>query len=361
MVTLKDIAKRAGVSSITVSRVANRSGYVGAATRERVQAAISELGYVPNQVASSLRSRRSDLLALVLPDITNSFWTTIARGVEDEAWAHGYSVFICNTDNDPEKEAAYVESLLRRRVDGVLIVTTPDPGSERQLERLHRQGMKFVVIHRTLRAPIADVVRSDAEGATRALTAALLQAGSRRIGYVGLPSSHPGSERRLIGFHEAMASAGRETDPELIRIGARDPADGYRMVTELLVGPVRPDAILLANSRLAIGGVRAITHAGLTIPDDIGVAAFHDTSALDDYAPSLIRAVQPSYAMGQQATKMLLERTDRVDGEYREMVLPPRIFLPGSESPEPVDSSDRERAGEGADAPNVVARAVKAS
>lgn len=332
MVTIKDIAKRAGVSMITVSRVVNRSGYVGAATRERVEAAIKELNYVPNQVASNLRSQQSDLLALVLPDITNSFWTTIARGVEDEAWGHGYGVFICNTDNDPEKEAAYIESLLRRRVGGVLIVPTPDPRSEEQLGRLRQHGTKFVVVHRKLREPIADVVRSDGEGAARDLTVALTEAGWKRIAYVGLPFNDPASHDRLNGFREALARAGLEADPDLIRVGALNPGTGYRLVTELLGHKPRPEAMLLANSRLAVGGLRAIAHAGLKIPDDIAVAAFHDTSALDDYAPSLIRAVQPSYAMGNLATKFLLERNGRVEGEYQEIVLPAEFHLPGDAS-----------------------------
>ncbi len=332
MVTIKDIAKRAGVSMITVSRVVNRSGYVGAATREKVEAAIRELHYVPNQVASSLRSQQSDLLALVLPDITNSFWTTIARGVEDAAWPHGYGVFICNTDNNPEKEAAYVESLLRRRVGGVLIVPTPHPQSEEQLIRMRLHGTKFVVVHRKLREPVADVVRSDGQGAARGLTTALAEAGWTRIAYVGLPFSDPASEDRLNGFHEALASAGLTADPDLIRVGALNPGTGYRLVTELLSHEPRPEAILLANSRLAVGGLRAIAHAGLKVPDDIAVAAFHDTSALDDYAPTLIRAVQRSYAMGTEATNLLLDQNGRVDGEYREIVLPAEFHRPGDTS-----------------------------
>jgi LacI family transcriptional regulator len=122
MVTVKDVALRAGVSMITVSRVVNGSNLVGQSTRLKVEEAIRELNYIPNSVASNLRSRQSDIIGLVVPDITSTFWTSIARGVEDEAWTRGYSVFICNTDEDSVKERAYVDKLLQRRVDGVLIV-----------------------------------------------------------------------------------------------------------------------------------------------------------------------------------------------------------------------------------------------
>jgi LacI family transcriptional regulator len=329
MVTIKDIANRAGVSMITVSRVVNSNGYVGAATREKVEAAIRELNYVPNKVASNLRSQQSDLLALVLPDITNSFWTTIARGVEDAAWPIGYGVFICNADNNPDKEAAYIETLLRRRVGGVLIVPTPDPQSEAQLDRLRQHGTRFVVVHRKLRQPIADVVRSDSQDAARKLTAALIADGWTRIAYVGLPLEDPASVDRLNGYREAHDSAGIEPAMDLVRVGPLNPSTGYRLVTELLELSPRPEAILLGNSRLAVGGLRAIGHAGLKVPDDIAVAAFHDTSALDDYAPTMIRAVQPSYAMGKVATELLLDREGRVDGEYREIVLPAEFHRPG--------------------------------
>jgi LacI family transcriptional regulator len=346
MVTIKDIAQRAGVSMITVSPVVNRNGYVGAATREKVEAAIRALNYVPNKVASNLRSQQSDLLALVLPDITNSFWTTIARGAQDAARPHGYGVFICNADNDLDKEAAYIESLLRRRVGGVPIVPTPDPQSEAQLDRLRQHGTRFVVVHRKLRNPIADVVRSDGQGAARDLTAALLADGWTRFAYVGLTLCDPASEDRLNGYRGAHAT-GVEPAMDLVRVGPLNPSKGYRLVTELLELPSRPEAILLGNSRLAVGGLRAIGHAGLRVPDDIAVAAFHDTSARDDYAPTMIRAVQPSYAIGKTATE-LLDREERVEGEYREIVLPAEFHRPGDASLDEIGTVSRDSVRYGA-------------
>lgn len=329
MPTIKDVAKLAGVSPITVSRVVNNSGYVRAETRFKVEAAIEELQYVPNMLASNLRSQQSDFLALVLPDITNSFWTTIARGAEDEAWAHGYGIFICNTDNNPEKEASYIQRLLQRRVEGVLIVPTPLSPSELQLERLRKNGVKFVAIHRRLKKTAANVVRIDGEGASRRLTAELIRSGRRRIAFGGLSATDPSTQESLKGYKDALREGGLVFDEDLVRYsGEKEPEmNGCSVVTELLQGPAPPDAILLANSRLAMGGLRAIEEAGLSIPADIVVAAFHDIKAMDRYAPQLLTAVQPAYRMGQLATRRLLEMTKADDGPFQEIILEPSIHV----------------------------------
>lgn len=330
MVTVKDVARLAGVSMITVSRVVNNSDLVGEDTRQRVEAAIEELHYVPNMVASNLRSQRSDFLALVLPDITNSFWTSIARGAEDEAWSQGYGMFICNTDSEPEKEDGYIQRLLQRRVEGVLIVPTPGASGEKQLRRLQRHGIKFVVIHRKLVDIAADVVRTDGQSAARDMTAELARSGRTRIAFLGLPFRDPHSRDRLVGYQDALRDAGLPLEPALVRIGEdRKGSDAERMVADLLDNETPPDAILLANSRIAIGGLRAIERTGLHIPDDIAVAAFHDINLMDVYAPRLIRAVQPSYRMGQAATRRLLEIGTVPDESCKEIILETDVHLPG--------------------------------
>jgi len=329
MPTVKDVARRAGVSMITVSRVVNGSDKVGEKTRQKVEEAIRELNYVPNMVASSLRSSQSDLLALVLPDITNTFWTSIARGVEDEAWSRGYGVFICNTDNDLAKEEAYIESLLRRRVGGVLCVPTPDPASQQQFQRLRSHGISFVVIHRPLEGIEADVVRTDGEGAAHALTTELVRLGRKRIAYVGMPLSDKVSADRLEGYNRALHDAGIPANPELVMCGGMDKETGaYNMVHESLWWSERPDAYLLGNARIAVGGVHALLDAGLRLQEDVGVAAFHDISALDHYASRLIRAVQPSREMGRQATQRLFEIAAGGGHEYHDVVLSSQIILP---------------------------------
>ena len=215
--TIKDVARRAGVSVITVSRVINGAEYVRAETRARVQAAIDELHYVPNQLASSLRSRQNDTLALVVPDIATTFWTAMARGAEDEAWEHGYSLFLCNTDDEPAKEERYIENLLRRRVAGSAIVATI--GSTNLLRRLETHLLPFVMMHRKIAEIEADVVRSDSREGAFALTTRLLDAGWRRIAYVGGPLASSLGQDRLAGYCDALIGAGITPDAASIDLG----------------------------------------------------------------------------------------------------------------------------------------------
>lgn len=322
-ITMRDVARKAGVSLITVSRVINGSVKVGSETRSRVEAAIEELQYVPNQMASNLRSKQSDTIALLLPDITNSFWTSMARGVEDEAWARGYGMFLCNTDDKPDKEARYIDILLRRRVEGVLIVPTIEAAP--QLERMQRRRMKLVVLHRDAGGIDADTICGDSQGGTRALTEHLLDAGWRRIGYVGGPLTMTLERDRLAGYSETIRSAGLATDPALIKLGSYSQRTGYRLTMELTQAVPRPEAIVIGNSRLALGALRALADAGLQVPEDIAVAAFHDINELDDYAPRLITAVQPSYDIGRLGVCRLLDARLPDDTEPVKIVLPNRI------------------------------------
>lgn len=324
-VTIKDVAKKAGVSLITVSRVVNGRGYVRSDTRARVQEAIEELQYVPNQMASGLRSRQTDTLALILPDITNSFWTTIARGVEDEAWARGYGVFLCNTDDDPAKEARYLDILLRRRVEGVIIVPTPE--SVPQLERLQRRAIPFVVLHHKLEGLEADVVRSDSRGAARQLTRQLLDAGWRRIAYIGGEPRRILTRDRLEGYREALAASGLPVDPALIKLGDHSEEIGALLTRELLAADPRPEALLIANSRLAIGALHALAEAGLRVPENIAVAAFYDITALDEYSPLMTTVRQPAYEIGQLGVRRLLERVAGQHLPIEDIVLPNQITV----------------------------------
>lgn len=323
--TIKDVAKRAGVSPITVSRVVNGMGYVHPATRAKVQAAIDELQYIPNRTASNLRSRQTDTLALVLPDITNSFWTTIARGVEDEAWAGGYGVFLCNTDDDPAKEERYLDILLRRRVEGVTII--PTPGSVALLRRLRQRGMQLVVLHRQMAELDVDSVRGDSRGGAFALTAHLLDAGRRRVAYVGGPLVFSSGRERLAGYQAALRAAGLEPDPALVAVGEYSQRTGHRLVAELLRAGEPPEALFIGNSRLALGALRALADAGLRVPRDMAVAAFYDIAALDDYAPLMTTAVQPAYDIGRLGARLLLARIAGKSAPGEEHLLPNRITV----------------------------------
>src|SRR5438270_1653615 len=184
-VTLRDVAAKAGVSAITVSRALNNTGYVSPQTRLRITAAVHDLNYVPNALASSLRSKRTQLLALLVTDVTNPFWTTVARGVEDGAMDAGYGVILCNSDEDRDKEARYLDLLLRRRIDGLVVVPTTE--STEILQNLQRRKVPFVLVDRLVSGVTADSVRGDSRGGACEVTTHLLRTGYRRIGLITGP------------------------------------------------------------------------------------------------------------------------------------------------------------------------------
>jgi LacI family transcriptional regulator len=319
-VTMKDVAERAGVSLPTVSRVINDSSYVNAETRARVLAAIEALQYVPNHMAVSLRSQRTKTLALLVPDIASSFWTTVLRGVEDEAMARGYHVFLGSTDDDPEKEARYIDGLLRRRIDGLLIAPTRQ--SAPLLRRL-QQGMRIVIVHRPLAGVEIDTVRSDPYSSAVLLTQHLLGAGRRRLAFIGGEIE----QGRLAGYRDTLAAAGYRPDPALVKIGPLIQHVGEQLVDQLLHLAEPPDAVLIGNNRLALGALHALARANRREPGKIAIAAFYDPAALNEYAPPMIAAIQPAYEIGRFGARRLFDRLTDTPVDGREIVLSNRIVI----------------------------------
>lgn len=324
-VTMRDVAERAGVSAITVSRVINGTGYVHEETQARVLAAIAALRYVPNNVARSLRSRQTSTLALLLTDITNSFWTTVARGVEDEAAGQAFSVFFCNTDEDPVKEERYLETLARRRVDGLLI--GPTPGSAPLLEQLQVQGIKFVLLDRTVDGINADVVRSDSRAGAANVTQHLLMTGRRRIAYIGGPLSTSTGRERLAGYRSALMAAGKAIEPELIKIGLYKRESGHQLAVDLLVSESRPDAIFAGNNQIAQGVLDAINENAVRVPDEVAVVSFDDITGLNSYSPFLTAVIQPAYEIGRIGTRLLLDQIAGIRAEFEEIILPTQLVI----------------------------------
>lgn len=324
-VTMRDVAQRAGVSAITVSRVINGTGYVHEETQARVLAAIEALSYIPNNLARSLRSRQTSTLALLLTDITNSFWTTVARGVEDEAAGQGYSVFFCNTDEDPAKEERYLEMLARRRVDGLLIGPTPE--SAPLLHRLQTQGIKFVLLDRIVDGIEADVVRSDSRAGAANITQHLLITGHKRVAYIGGPLSTSTGRERLAGYRSALMASGKAIEPALIKTGWYKRESGHQLATELLAGEDRPDAIFAGNSLIAQGVLDAISEKGMRVPHEVAVVSFDDITGANSYAPFLTAVIQPAYEIGRIGTRLLLEQISGAREETEEMILPTQLVI----------------------------------
>jgi LacI family transcriptional regulator len=326
MPTIRDVAKRAQVAPITVSRVINDSGYVSAETRARVEAAIQELGYVPNRVARSLRLKRTHTLAMLVTDITNPFWTTVVRGAEDAANEAGFTVILCNTDESASKQDAYLQVLLQRRVDGILfapVQSEPDP-----VERVQKQNVPIVVLDRRVPGAEVDVVRGDSEGGAYRLVRYLLELGHRRIAALSGPKTVSTSVERVIGYRRALREAGLDADAEWVRYGQFTQRSGYEATTEALSAHPRPTAIFATNNFIAVGALRALRAAGLRVPEDVSLVSFDDLASVVLIDPFLTVADQPAYQMGQQAAELLIARLSdpAVDG-VQEIVLPTRIIV----------------------------------
>lgn len=304
---------------MTVSRVLNNSGYVSPETRSRVEAAASELNYVPNMLARSFRSKRTDTLALIVTDITNPFWTTVARGVEDEANKQGYTVIFCNTDESESKQAQYLSMLVSRRVDGVLL--TPASSDPKPVEMLQQQAVEVVVMDRRLPGAEVDVVRSASTAGARLLTAYLIEQGHRRIAMLSGPIPVASANERVAGYQQALTEAGIAADPALVFRGAFTMEAGQVMAQECLQLEPRPTAIFAGNNFIAAGALQTLREAGQSVPDDISVVSFDDLSTSFLIEPFLTVMAQQAYELGKIATQRLLKRIEDPELETAEIVL----------------------------------------
>ena len=332
MPTIRDVAKRAGVATMTVSRVINNSGYVSDTTRSKVEAAINELGYVPNMLGPSLRFNQTNTLALVLTDITNPFWTTLARGVEDAAHEKGYSVILCNTDESLEKQDQYLTMLLKRRIDGLLFVPAGDKAEPVRL--IQQQNVAVVILDRNIPNVDVDIVRGDSFDGAYQLTKHLIELGHREIVILSGPQNISTSVERVEGFRQAMKEANLPLNPNSIHWGNFSQNLGTEMARQALKALPRPTAFVAVNNFIANGAWQSIDQAGLTVPEDISLVTFDDIPATITPIPFLTVAVQPAYEMGYQAAHLLIARLlNEGPAERQEIILPIQLFIRRSSAP----------------------------
>lgn len=330
MATIKDVAKKAGVSSATVSRVLANKPHASAEVRKRVHAAVKDLNYRPNRVASSLRKQSSRVIGLVVSDIRNPFFTAIARAIEDTANEHEMSVFFCNTDENPAKETLYLNTLLDENVAGIIISPTSEVATD--FTDLLNSNLPVVTIDRRIDgADIDSVVGANIFSANK-LTAHLIDAGYKRIAAViGLKNSTTGRER-MLGYQQALEDNGLAFDPALACYVHPREVEGYEVVQKLLALPQRPDAILTGNSRLTIGAMNAIREAGLVVPDDIALAGFDETNWMKHIGPGITVISQSTHEIGQIAAQLLFDRMKEPERSPREVVLKGSLIVRPSSS-----------------------------
>ena len=311
MPTIVEVAKHARVSIATVSNVIRGTRRVSPALQERVQTAIRDLDYSPNEIARSLKVKQTRMLALVLPDITNPFFPEIIRGAGDTAFDRGYFLVTANTDEQIGRERRIVSALRSYRVDGILLASAPGKDSS-HIRSIMQGGISIVCLDRTVSGIKTDAVLLDNVRGGRECVRHLIQSGHTRIGIItGSLALQTGLER-LRGYEEALRESDIEIDRSLVLEGDFRDESGYRLGKELLQQRVKPTAIFVCNGVMTLGVLKAFEELGVRCPEDIALATFDDLAMDRSFHPHLTAVVQPGYEMGARAATMLM---DRVEGK----------------------------------------------
>jgi LacI family transcriptional regulator len=306
MVNIKDVAEKAGVSITTVSHVVNETRYVSEDLRMRVFDAMKELNYRPNSLARSLRSGRTRTIGLVLPDISNLFFAEISRKIEDRGFDYGYSVILCNTDENPDKEMLYVDVLMEKQVDGIIFISA---GAENEdIFNLDNVDVPIVIADRDISSSNSDVVLVDNFKGGFDAANYLLSLGHHRIGCITGPSKVTPSAQRVEGYKKALMEADIQIDEKILYAGDFGFESGESAMWTMLNNPDLPSAVFVCNDMMAIGAIRAIQVTGRKIPEDISLIGFDNIPFAGTVYPSLTTIAQPIHEMADIAVDLLVER-----------------------------------------------------
>lgn len=328
-VRIQEVARRAKVSSATVSRVLSNKPHVRDELKERVLRVVQDLGYEPNRVARSLRVQRSSVIGLIISDVRNSFFQQLARAVEDIAYQNGYAVFLCNSDEDPEKESLYVNVLRAERVAGVIM--SPTRETTHACKTLLAAGIPAVAVDRSVLGTNLDSVSTDNSAAAYKLVNHLIRQGHARIGGIFSDLSITTGRERFEGYKRALREAGLPLDEDLVRTGLPMNEDGYRLTKSLLESTRQTTAIFVGSKLLSYGALHALYDLGLTIPRDIAFASFDKLDWMPSL-PAMSYAEQPAYELGKTATQLLLKRFESPSKTVQKIVLESSIYLDTSRS-----------------------------
>jgi len=330
MITIYDIAKHANVSAMTVSRVINNTGRISDKTRMKVRQVMAELNYVPNAMARGLVLQKTNIVSLLVTDITNPFYTTVARGAEDAARSLGYKLLLGNSDENTDKEKEYIDTILSTRVDGVLLTPAGDR-SKTHLEALARHGTPYVALDRDVPGIVCDSVVGDSFGGARKLIDYLVSLGHRHIALVGGAFDVSTARERHQGYKEALEANGLAYDERLVF------QTGYRMqdmeaaAERLLTLSPAPTAVLAGNNVTALGLLQSFRRRSIDVPGRISIVTFDDLGYRDLIDPLFTTAVQPAYKFGELGIQMLIDRIEgRSEAAPRRLVLPNGLLIGGS-------------------------------
>ena len=331
--TMKDVARLAGVSYQTVSCVINNIPVVKEETRSRVLDAIHELNYTPNATARSLRSGKTRMIGLMIPDAHNPFFWQIVTGAEDEANKNGYNLLLSTTSMNLERELAVFRALLAERLDGIIPILTYPEEFVDDLKKLQKKNFPFILFNTRSKFLEADVVRVHYESAARDLMKHLLQAGHRRIAMIcGIGRPGLGSDRVAI-YQESLKKAGITPDPHHFIVTRNTVQDGFDAACRLLRVEPRPTAIIGINDLMAFGAMQAVLQQGYRIPQDFSIAGFDDIQFSGLLAPPLTTGRADGVEIGRQCVRLILQRLASPEAPPQHVHLPADLIIRGSTGP----------------------------
>lgn len=320
--TITEVAKLAGVSIATVSRVLSNHPHVSDEVRQKVLDAVRQLGYEPHRVAQRLRARQSRLIGIIATDITNPFLNTVMACVEEVFFERGFTVLMSNTNADRKKELNYLSMMESEAIDGLVI--TPTSENVDRVAELSEKGLPITVVDRRMTAGRVDVVLSDNVAGARTATEHLLRLGHQRIGHIGGPLHLTSGRERYEGYLEAMQASPWPASPDLVHFGDYRRESGYNAATELLQSDTPPTALFVANNLMTLGALNAIHDQGISIPDDIAIVGFDDMPWARSLNPPLTTVAQAVEEIGYHAARLLMARIEQPD-------LPPRTEVVGTQ------------------------------
>ncbi|MCS6845984.1 MAG: LacI family transcriptional regulator [Caldilineales bacterium] len=345
-VSIQDIAKVAGVSHSTVSRALRDSPLISLEVRQRIQRLAQEMGYTPNQVAQSLKERRTNTVGVVITSISDPFLARVVLGIEEVAQAAGIQVLLSISDNDPQREIQLIDSFHRRRVDGVISSTARI--DETHLRRLVKMGIPTVLINQAVPgdAPLVRAVQVDDYASAMQAVRYLLSLGHRAIGYLGAGNRPRSNWLRLSGYRDALRMAGVSANESWIRVApaehryyAEDVADGQAMLEALL--PTGITAVFCYNDTVAVGALLACHQLGIAVPEQLSIVGFDDVELAQYVTPPLTTVHQPKLRLGRRAMEMLLELVE--EKPVQNEVLPTDLVVRRSTAPAPKTAPAMER------------------
>jgi len=325
MPTIREVAQKAGVSVTTVSHVVNQTRVVAEDTQKRVKQVMQELGYRPNVLARSLRRGETHTLGLVLPDSANSFFAEMAYAIENCAFERNYSLVLCNTSADPQKERLYSEVLFNKQVDGIIFVAAGD--DTQSLQELLAHNLPVVVVDRHLENIPVDTVTSDNFQGGYLAAHHLIDLGQRDIAIIRGPSNISPSAARVTSSLQTFGEAGISIPAEWIVYGDFHAKSGYLAMQQLLSLPKKPGAVFACNDLMAIGAMRAIYEAGLRIPKDISLIGFDNIELAAYTYPPLTTIGQPIQQLAEIAISTLLQRIQTPESVCQRITLPNELII----------------------------------